>query len=77
MLLPLAGYNPVLFAHFRQIVEDAVRSERAAHSAHGVRQAVLRLFNERKPVTVEAVAEALHTSVRSLQRKLQGEHTSF
>ncbi len=77
MLLPLAGYNPVLFAHFKQIVEDALRSEQSVHSAHGVRQAVLRLFNERKPVTVEAVAEALHTSVRSLQRKLQGEHTSF
>jgi AraC-like DNA-binding protein len=77
MLLPLAGYNPVLFAHFKQIVEDALRSEQAVHSAHSVRQAVLRLFNERKPVTVEAVAEALHTSVRSLQRKLQGEHTSF
>ncbi|HEX8531062.1 MAG TPA: AraC family transcriptional regulator [Cytophagales bacterium] len=77
VLLPLAGYNPVLFAHFRQIVEEALRSEQAVHSARSVRQAVLRLFNERRPVTVEAVAEALHTSVRSLQRKLQGENTSF
>ena len=77
MLLPLAGYNPALFAHFKQIVEEALRSEQAVHSARNVQQAVLRLFNERKPVTVEAVAADLHTSVRSLQRKLQGEHTSF
>jgi AraC-like DNA-binding protein len=77
MLLPVAGYNPVLFGHFKKVVEEAMEAQDTPLAADAVRRVVLRLFDQRKPVAAEEVAGALHTSVRSLQRRLQEENTSF
>jgi len=73
---PLSGGNPQLAAYQDTFSEDYIR--RFGHDSVSmmVKGEILRLLPGGDP-SQSLVAEALHTSPRNLQRKLQAENTSF
>ena len=74
--MPLETANPALRAVNEALLDDMLRSRTRDDLASQVRDAISRLLPGGR-CTQQAVAEALHLSLRSLQRKLAEQHTSF
>lgn len=73
---PLAMANPELARlNDQTVVEYLARCDSASITMQ-VRSRIIELLPDGRPGQ-EAIADSLHMSVRSLQRRLQGENTSF
>lgn len=77
MRLPVIGHNPQLNQMFRDLLEKEIAKtkENSAFSSE-VRRVILQNFASTVPQLIQ-VAELLHNTPRTLQRKLQEESTSF
>lgn len=77
MQAPLIGHNPQLNSMFRELLEKEIAKTRQAESfANEVRRVVLQNFNTTLPQLTDVVG-LLHTTPRTLQRKLKEEGASF
>lgn len=77
MQMPLIGHNPVLNKVFKELLEKAIaRSGTAVSIANDVRRVILQKFISTIPQLPE-VAELLHVSPRTLQRRLKDEGVTF
>lgn len=77
MHAPLIGHNPVLNSVFKNLLEEALAKTTAGPSISGeVRRAVLQKFSSVIPQLAE-VAELLHVTPRTLQRRLKEEGATF
>lgn len=77
MQAPLLGHNPALNRLFKSLLEEQIAKTRGQESyANEVRRVMLQNFNTTLPQLPDVVMY-LHTSPRTLQRKLQEEGTSF
>lgn len=75
--LPVIGHNPQLNRMFRDLLEKEIAKtkENNAFSSE-VRRVILQNFTSTVPQLIQ-VADLLHSTPRTLQRKLQEEGTSF
>jgi AraC-like DNA-binding protein len=73
---PLVSHSPELSALFNDRAEELLAESGGERASERVRAALRRLLRGEVP-DVQAVARANGVSVRSLQRKLLAENTSF
>jgi len=77
LLAPVAGHNPTLFSTAKNMLEqDLEKQKKEALYAYETRRLILQHFSMMQP-RLEDVADLLHLSPRSLQRRLQEEGLSF
>lgn len=74
---PIVGYNPQLNAMLKDLLDAEVRKQAGGASfSEQVRQVILRNVHVTFPA-LETIADLLHMTPRTVQRKLQEEDTSF
>jgi len=73
---PLPTSNPVLAELHERFAGDFLRNFDRAQTSHRVREVIVRLLPDGEPRRDEAASE-LGMSERTLQRRLEGEATSF
>ncbi|HRT53518.1 MAG TPA: AraC family transcriptional regulator [Flavobacteriales bacterium] len=74
---PIVGYNPQLNAMLKDLLDAEVRKQAGGASfSEQVRQVILRNVHVTFPA-LETIADVLHMTPRTVQRKLQEEDTSF
>ncbi len=74
---PVVTHNAVLYQHFLQVMESHLAQQRSESFPYMVRTAVLKRLNNIQGFTIEEIADELHVSVRSLQRRLEQDQTVF
>ena len=73
---PVLTYNQVLYTHFQQTIEKLL-GESSQSFGDTVRQLMLRRLTNHQFVTAEDLSVHLNLSVRSFQRRLEAEGTTF
>lgn len=74
---PIVGYNPQLNAMLKDLLDAELRKHAGGASfGEKVKQVILRNLHVTFP-TLEAIADSLHMTPRTVQRKLSAEDTSF
>lgn len=74
---PVVGFNPQLNAMLKDLLDAEMRKQAGGTSfSEKVKEIILRNLQVTFP-PLEAIAELLHMTPRTLQRKLQEEDTSF
>ncbi|HEX8532055.1 MAG TPA: AraC family transcriptional regulator [Cytophagales bacterium] len=74
---PVLTHNAGLYRHFQEVVRVHLQGERDQSPTGRVRTVVLKRLNNHQATTLEAVAQDLAVSVRSLQRQLEGDGVTF
>jgi len=69
--------DPVLYRHFQQLLPQFSATPRTESFADTVRNSLLRRLNQYQSISADVVADELGLSVRSVQRRLESEQTSF
>ncbi|MCO6478754.1 MAG: AraC family transcriptional regulator [Phaeodactylibacter sp.] len=73
---PLIGHNPVLNSIFKSLLEEALAKANASSFSNEVRRVILQKFGSSIP-QLPQVAELLHITPRTLQRRLKEEGATF
>lgn len=76
MQAPLIGHNPVLNNVFKSLLEEELAKANASSFSNDVRRVILQKFSSAIP-QLPQVAELLHVTPRTLQRRLKEEGATF
>ena len=77
MSIPIIGYNPQLNAMLKDLLDAEMRKQAGGASyAEKVKETILRNLQVTFP-PLEVIADVLHMTPRTVQRKLKEEETSF
>lgn len=75
--LPVASHNITLYQEFERLAQEKLNALKATESLeNSIKQMLLSSMDNSLP-TLEQVADQMHCSPRTLQRKLQKEGTNF